>query len=146
MTDSFPKALSFVLKWEGGFVCDPDDPGGATKWGISQKAHPDLDVANLTQEEAATIYKMDYWTPCGCDALPYPLDICIFDTAVNCGVLVAKRIRNEAKGDWKDVLFRRVLYYTLVVDSKPRMLKFFRGWCNRTLALWSEHYKEKPCS
>lgn len=142
MTESFDKALAFVLKWEGGYTCDPDDPGGETRWGISKRAHPGLDIANLTEEQAAEIYRTEYWDGAGCDDLPYPLDVCIFDCAVNCGVHVAKRIRNDSKGDWKDSLFRRILYYTLVVDSKPKMVKYFRGWCNRVIALWSDHYKE----
>jgi len=54
--DAFEVALNFVLKWEGGYVNDPRDSGGETKFGISKKAYPNLDIKNLTQQQAGEIY------------------------------------------------------------------------------------------
>lgn len=54
----------FILKtieFEGGFVNSPSDPGGMTKYGISQKYNPDVDVKNLTVDEAVRIYFERYW-------------------------------------------------------------------------------------
>jgi lysozyme family protein len=40
---------------------DPKDPGGMTKWGISKRSYPDLDIAGLTREQALEIYYRDWW-------------------------------------------------------------------------------------
>ena len=49
--------LDAVIKHEGGYVDHPTDPGGKTKYGISKKEYPDLDIKNLEVEDAKTIYK-----------------------------------------------------------------------------------------
>lgn len=61
MTDKFDNAWNLLMELEGGIVDNPDDPGGLTKWGISQRSHPDVDIVNLTEEIAKSIYKRDYW-------------------------------------------------------------------------------------
>ena len=94
--NNFDKAIKFTLSWEGeGGKASPGDPGGLTKWGISQRAHPSVGVANLTREQAIEIYREDYWDRLGCEGLPAPLDVALFDTAVNVGV-------NRALG-WLDM-------------------------------------------
>jgi lysozyme family protein len=82
---TFDQAVNFVLKYEGGYVDNPDDPGGETNYGISKKAYPDLDIKNLTRDEAIAIYRRDYWDKCRCDELPASLAIITFDSAVNQG-------------------------------------------------------------
>ena len=67
---SFAKSLNFVLKWEGEYSNDPSDPGGETKYGISKRAYPELDIKSLTKEDAARIYYRDYWQPLDCDSRP----------------------------------------------------------------------------
>jgi lysozyme family protein len=57
----FAPAIQYVLANEGGFVNDPDDPGGITNFGISQRQFPQLDIASLTRDEAISIYERDYW-------------------------------------------------------------------------------------
>jgi len=93
MKDNFEKALAITLEFEGfGKTSnDPDDRGGLTKWGIRQESHPEVDIASLTREQAEGIYKRDYWDPAKCDLLPYPIDILVFDMAVNHGVARATR-------------------------------------------------------
>src|SRR3546814_3606743 len=66
----FDSAVARVLGDEGGFVDDPVDRGGATNFGISSRAHPDVDVASLTCEDAVTLYRERYWEPIGRDQLP----------------------------------------------------------------------------
>ena len=51
MTD-FDLAINYVLENEGGVVDDPNDPGGLTNFGISQKQYPDLDIRDLTRDQA----------------------------------------------------------------------------------------------
>lgn len=71
---------------EGGYVNDPVDPGGETKYGISKRSYPKVDIKNLTWAEAAAIYKRDYWDAVRGDDLPAGLDLVAFDGAVNSGV------------------------------------------------------------
>jgi lysozyme family protein len=85
----FEKALKIVLSWEAGYVNDPHDPGGETKYGICKRQYPEIDIANLTIEKAAEIYKRDYWNKCSCDSFEEPVAILLFDTAVNMGVVSA---------------------------------------------------------
>ena len=63
MSDKFDNAWNLLMELEGGIVDNPDDPGGLTKWGISQRSHPDVDIVNLTEEGAKAIYKEGYWPP-----------------------------------------------------------------------------------
>ena len=49
---SFEQAVAMVFKHEGGYVNDPKDPGGETRWGISKRAYPDVDILRLTEDEA----------------------------------------------------------------------------------------------
>lgn len=55
----FERALAFCLKWEGGdkITDDPRDPGGLTKFGISQRAYPNEDIRKLTRGRAAFLYR-----------------------------------------------------------------------------------------
>jgi lysozyme family protein len=93
--DGFEPALAFVLRWEGGFVDNPADPGGRTNKGITQKVYDawrqqqgqqSRDVKLIDDSEVATIYQSQYWTPACCEDLAAPLALAEFDTAVNMGV------------------------------------------------------------
>lgn len=96
--DLFPCALAIVLVHEGGakVTNDPADPGGLTKYGISKRANPDLDIANLTEAQAGAIYRERYWTPCRCGEMPWPVALVVFDCAVNMGVGRAARLLQMA--------------------------------------------------
>lgn len=98
-------ALPFVLRWEGGFVDDPDDPGGRTNQGITQAVYdgwrrrqglPAQGVEIIADAEVQAIYESDYWVPPRCDLLGDPLDLVQFDTAVNMGVGRAVRFLQSA--------------------------------------------------
>ena len=98
MNSSFKPAVERVLRAEGGYVNDPADPGGETKFGISKAAYPALDIAALTEDDARLIYRRDYWEACRCDLLPAPLDWLVFDAAVNQGVQAAGKMLQGAVG------------------------------------------------
>lgn len=98
MNNSFEPAMRAVLGWEGDYSNHPDDPGGKTKYGISKKAYPKIDLRKLTKDEARKIYRRDYWDACGCNDLPSGLDVIVFDSAVNCGVLNAVHWLQQATG------------------------------------------------
>lgn len=88
----FARCIEFVLAEEGGTVNDPHDPGGLTKYGISQRSYPDVDILRLTLDDATAIYRRDYWDKIRGDELPAGIDLLVFDSAVNQGVAVASRL------------------------------------------------------
>src|SRR5689334_4156851 len=110
----FTTSLQFVLKWEGGYVNDPADPGGATNLGITQKTYdtaraqkgmPSQPVRGITEPEAQDIYRAHYWAPLKCDSLPPALDLVMFDTGVNMGLKEAVKLLQlclnvTADGTW----------------------------------------------
>lgn len=107
----FDDCLAFVLRHEGGFVDDPDDPGGATNRGITQATYDGWRLRNslgpesvkfIKADEVAAIYRSDYWNKASCDKLPAPIDLVQFDTAVNQGVDTADRILQAACGVVQD--------------------------------------------
>lgn len=57
----FHFAFAELMEHEGGYVDNPSDPGGETKYGISKRSYPTLDIRNLTKTHAAEIYERDYW-------------------------------------------------------------------------------------
>ena len=137
MNKDFEKGFKFVLKWEGGYVDDPNDPGGETNLGISKRAYPELDIPSVTLSQAKDIYYRDYWLLADCDKLPFPLNICLFNCAVNCGVYRALKIMSQS-GDWKDFLFNQIKFYSTLTNFKH----FGRGWINRTFDLYEFISKE----
>lgn len=100
MTDLFDKAVNTTLGHEGGYGNDPDDRGGKTNFGISQKAYPDLDIKALTRDQAIEIYRRDYWIKSGASGIQYrPLAAKVFDAAVNIGVRRAAKFLQRAVRD-----------------------------------------------
>lgn len=128
----FYEALRFTIPHEGGYVNDPDDPGGETKWGISKRYHPDVDIKNLEPEEAAEIYYNEYWCPAGCMQLPSPLSVLMFDTAVLFGVSRAKEFLAESNANYKEYCNLRFNYHLERVRKNPSQKKFLAGWLART--------------
>lgn len=104
-TQEFQKCMDVVLREEGGYVDNPDDPGGATNFGITQKTlaawrkvesvTPD-EVKALTRAEAEEIYRAQYWNALNCDQLPKGVDLVTFDFGVNAGVSRAARTLQQA--------------------------------------------------
>lgn len=94
----FDAAFAEVIGNEGGYVNDPNDPGGETKYGISKRSYPHLDIPNITLEQAEQIYLTDYWQKAGCDLCPAALAIIQFDCAVNNGVGQAVRLLQQGLG------------------------------------------------
>jgi hypothetical protein len=128
---SFDTALAFVLQRENGYVVDS---GGATNLGISQRAYPHEDIKGMTQARAAELYRRDYWTPAGCDTLPAPLDLVVFDTAVNMGVARATALRT-ANPTLPALLWARLEAYRQVVKKRPDELIYLPGWLRRMILL-----------
>ena len=148
-------AINITLGFEGGYVNNKNDEGGETKYGISKKAYPDLDIANLTVEQAKEIYKRDYWDRCKCDFLPDSISISLFDFAVNSGTKRAIRYLQRALGVTIDgvignqtigacnripqkYLFEKFIQYRLeYLMSLKGWQHFGKGWGRRVTALKS---------
>ena len=97
MTKWFLDAFREVLGYEGGYVNDPADAGGETKYGISKRSYPSRDIKNLTLQDAQAIYYVDFWRALRLDELTdYQIALELFDTGVNCGVGTAARIAQRA--------------------------------------------------
>jgi len=155
---TFNEIIEVVLEHEGGYVNDPDDLGGETKYGITKRFYPDVDIKNLTKEQAKTIYHQDYWRPGKCDDVPPQLRHIYFDMCVNFGISGAIKVLQETangKGANIDVdgkigpntikaiqnlsLERvrafRVLKFAKIVINKPEQMKFWYGWYRRSLKI-----------
>jgi|TARA_R100001530_G_scaffold123894_1_gene91953 lysozyme family protein len=98
----FDDAVAFVLHHEGGFVEDPNDPGGATNFGISQRFLDGIGdarfAADITIEGAMALYKEYFWDAIRGDELPPSLALMVFDAAVNQGPGTAARALQRSVG------------------------------------------------
>lgn len=91
---NFHEAWKQTMSWEGHGVTHKveGDPGGDTRYGISERAHPDVDLHKLTEGSARAIAKVMYWNRLRCYQLPDLLQFQVFDTGYNCGPSTAARI------------------------------------------------------
>ena len=152
---TFNEIIEKVLEHEGGYVNDPNDRGGETNFGITKKFYPDVDIKNLTKDQAKHIYHTDYWRRGKCDEIPSRLRHIYFDMLVNFGkrgaVKVLQRAANAKNKDKIDVdgglgpatlkaiqnleLERvrayRVLRFANLVIKKPEQERFWFGWFRR---------------
>jgi lysozyme family protein len=81
----FKSIVDVVFAEEGGYVDDKDDRGGKTKYGITQKTYPDLDIENLSRSDALELLRADFYIKPKIDRLPEPIQEIVFDGAVNTG-------------------------------------------------------------
>lgn len=150
---SFEKAIEFILIHEGGSTIteDPFDNGGLTKYGISQRAHPLLNIRALTEDEAKQIYREDYWNKIRGDELPPALAVVVFDSAVNQGPHAAIRMLQQAVGVHDDgilgpktmeaakkagsmILSELVARRMVVYGLNPNFTRYGLGWSRRLAA------------
>lgn len=126
-----------MLEREGGFSTDTLDPGNyvggkfvGTKYGISAASYPEIDIANLTVEQAKQIYYRDYWLKSGADKLPCDLALVHLDHAVNAGVGSAQQALKESGGDFQSYSeWRRQFYRSL-----KQYPTYGQAWINRVNA------------
>ena len=153
---SFKEIIEKVLEHEGGYVNDPKDLGGETKYGITKRFYPDVDIKNLTIEQAKEIYRKDYWDKNRIESVPQELWHIFFDMCVNMGRKTAVKIlqrsavskgrniavdggmgpatRKAMSGVETDrVRAYRVKYYADLVTSKPEQDRFYFGWYKRSM-------------
>lgn len=157
---SFERALPDILAYEGGAVDDPDDHGGRTNHGITQKTYsawlakqsrPDADVFDISSADVETIYKQEYWLAGHCNALPWPVSYVHFDSMVQHKPAVAKCMLQRAAGVMVDSIIgpqtmkacfddpqrvaerlcdEREQLYRRLAE-RPGQQKFLKGWLSR---------------
>jgi len=120
----FTIAVALVMKHEGGYTAGlAGDPGGETNYGIAKRFHPDLDIQNLTVEQAKDIYHNEYWR--FDDVQDQSAANCLLDCAVNQGLAFALHIRGLSL---KEIQVARLQRYADL--NKPQ---FYHSWFSRTL-------------
>lgn len=129
---AFGSAFMRTLEHEGGYVNDPDDPGGETRWGLSKRAYPGENIKTLTLERAKAIYWNDYWLPLQCEKLRGDVAAELFDTAVNMGrhaaVLIAQTACNYLGEHLEtDGILGKATVAALVRQASPDLLKVLNG-------------------
>jgi hypothetical protein len=128
----FNNAFLRTLRYEGGRT---NDTGGDTKYGISKKGNPDVDIDALTVEGARKLYKERYWNAISGDKLAAvnpALAQVAFDTAVNQGVGKAKQYVTESGGDPSKMIQLRGEHYEGLVEKNPKKYgAYAKGWANR---------------
>lgn len=115
MQESYARALTLVLKHEGGYSDHPADPGGATMKGVTQRVYDGYrrrkgllarSVKKLERGEMEDIYRSLYWSKIDGDELPAGLDYCVFDAAVNSGTAQAVKWLQRALNKTDQAAFR----------------------------------------
>jgi len=130
----FNSAFNFVIGAEGGYVNDPRDPGGETKYGISKRAYPNENIPEMTLDRAHSIYKSDYWNKCHCYAFPYIIALPMFDCAVNQGVRFAIKAAQRSCGSPADGIMGSMT--TMMMQGMDDKL-----FLDAFLAIREAHYK-----
>lgn len=135
MDNDANRILDFILLREGGYVNNPKDPGGETKYGISKRAYPELDIKNLTVAHAKELYIRDYYSLVVDDKMTFPQKAFMTDTAVNMGIGTARRFWQNSNGDVDKMFSLREQRYKDIVKAKPTSQIFLKGWFNRLTEL-----------
>ncbi len=152
----FEIAIKGVLANEGGYSNNPSDPGGETKFGISKRAYPNVDIANLTLDGAKAIYNRDYWR--FGDLLYQSVANKLLDMAVNMGLGRAISLAQQGCQEqginitvdhsWgpktcsainsipeyamlNELRTEATHYYTQIVANHPDQWIFLKGWLRR---------------
>ncbi|MBN1281871.1 MAG: hypothetical protein JW985_02780 [Alphaproteobacteria bacterium] len=149
---AFEKALNTVFRAEGGYVDDPFDSGGETKYGVSKNNNPDIDVKNITRSDAENIAYQRYYKKYGIDRLPDGIRGDVFQVGWACGPGVAiKQLQSvlgvpktgiiddatiNASQNYSSDLRGQYLtkhrnYLIGITERNPTQRRFLNGWMNR---------------
>jgi hypothetical protein len=139
----FDHFIPWILLWETEFKKghygdwdyvrvehDPDDPGGATKYGIDQRSHPHVDIENLTKPGAIHLYWLE-WVSAGIEAMPAKYGEVYFNCHVNAGPGRANALRKEEPTDAGRYIAAQAAWYNRLAKAKPVDEKDLQGWLNR---------------
>lgn len=128
--------ISRLIELEGGYVNDPADPGGETKYGISKRSYPHLDIRNLTVEQATEIYQRDWVAKYSLDAIKDKrIATQMLLVCVNRGALAGFAAAREALGTDSKLLTNLETIRLINAQSDPR------AYCERLkLAIITQYY------
>lgn len=126
--DPFPKFIERLLGHEGGYVNDPRDPGKETKWGISKRSYPNLDIANLTRDQAIAIYRLDFWDRGKLADLPPNVAFQVLDGAVNSGLARGVQWLQQSAGVPADGLIGPKTRAAIAAADKNDLVLRFLGF------------------
>ena len=141
---NFNKAHKFVAKWEGGYVNDPDDPGGATNYGVSLRwlKSLGLDQGDIDHDgDLATIYYDAIVNTGAAQATKFMqrgYNSTFPSAALSVDGILGPLTRNALLSMGQNVFLLRTCiderdkFYHSLATSRPSMNKFLRGWLNRT--------------
>ena len=135
MNARFDKMFPWLMQWEGEvFENDPDDPGGATKFGIDQRSHPKEDIRNLTKDRAKQIYLDEYWSKNKCEYMAFPVGEVVFNCCVNCGAGRARQLLAQSHNAL-EFIENQEAFYRRLVEQRPASKKYLKGWLARMESL-----------
>ncbi len=138
---NFDKAFDRLMGNEGGYTDGKGDPGGETKWGISKRAYPGLDIADLPRDHAKVIYERDFWKRGQMDQYDGAISFQVFDAAVNHGIETAVRMLQRAAGVADDGHIGPVTVAAITSQPVSRILALFiaeRLWYWTGLSNWPQ--------
>ncbi|MCK9429629.1 MAG: N-acetylmuramidase [Candidatus Omnitrophica bacterium] len=159
MTERFEIFFNRLMGYEGGLGNDPDDHGGQTKYGISHKSYPYLDIAKLNLERAKEIYWNDYYKPLKIDNfINDRIAWQLFDFGVNAGIGTSAKMLQKILKTTQDGIIgkitlekvnlwngkyplyihfisERIKFYYKITDNDPTQMKFFKGWMFRIIEI-----------
>jgi lysozyme family protein len=147
MKQNYNYSLQQVLLSEGGYTNDPRDPGGPTNFGITiydYRAYIDHngnanDVRNMTQAQAAAIYRSKYWNAVDGDNLPSGVDYCVFDYGVNSGNSRALKVYKEFEDKTPEDCINAICDERLAfLKSLSTWSHFGAGWSSRVARVRSQ--------
>lgn len=140
MTDRFERAMVPLKAHEGGWSNHPDDPGGATMKGVTQRVYDEYrrlmgvqtqSVRGITDDEVFDIYRRQYWNTVRGNDLPDGLAYCVFDAAVNSGPGRAVRWLQTVLGVTVDGV---IGHQTLGAAIKADPVTVINQYCDTRLA------------
>lgn len=158
---NFDTVFERVIGHEAGYTDNPKDPGNwtggkvnsgelkGTKYGIAANTYPDLDIKNLTKDQAKAIYYEDWWLALGMDRFSAAMQFQMFDAAFNHGMRNATKIFQRAVGVVDDgIIGNKTMAAAASMDVNDKLMRFLacrirfytslstfdtfgRGWSNR---------------
>lgn len=149
--------IQHTILLEGGYVNNLNDSGGETKYGISKKSYPNINISELTIDEAIAIYKRDFWDKPNIDLLINErVARKVFDMGVNMGAFRAVCILQDCVGAKIDGILgdetarlansmheqtlidalrqKQLLHYASIIKKNTSQIEFLHGWINRAFA------------
>jgi lysozyme family protein len=169
MADQFEIFWAAYKQNEGGYVNNPSDAGGETKYGISRRSYPQEDIKNLTEVRAQHLVRRDFWDKFGFGRLNTPIGAKVCDLAVNMGtrpevrllqqaacslgksveidgLLGAKTVDAANACDAAELLHALCIeaagHYKEIAANHPQDAKFLKGWIARAYQDFGVHFPE----